>query len=185
MGSEDTGAFLLYLGNKYKLSLDKTHLLSKIVGNIILGIMPMAGLASEIANKIAIDQNIASQIAQEINSELFTPVANFLKGAPTPITTPAAGPEIIDLRKTPPPPMPTPTFRVGAPTPPLAGVGVLPVSPAPIPPRPAPPLPAPDRIEPPKTIPLIEAEPHKKEFAADKYREQIDVLDLRQDKGEF
>lgn len=148
MSSEDTGAFLLYLGQKYNFPDEKVHLLSKIVGDVILGLLLFPNLASEIANKIALDQNVASQIAQEINNELFAPVAHLLKGVPTsalatPKTTsptspyqggekwkvvfptpsidryrePTAGPEVIDLRKTPPPPLPAPVSA--APIPPM------------------------------------------------------------------
>ena len=119
------------------------------------------------------------------------PAAPTSQLAPTPKTDQyreptTGGPEIIDLRKTPPPPTPTP--KVGAPTPPLASVGVLPVSAAPIPPSPrrsfseggqiptaAPIPPKPltftKPVEPIRpvpsvpsmmpTTPLIEAEPHK------------------------
>ena len=173
MGSEDTGAFLLYLRGKYNLPDEKVHLLSKMVGDVILGLLPLPNLVSEISTKIAVDQNIASQIAQEINSELFAPVANLLKGALAQITTqyrkplvvsrvePSLGPEVVDLRKAPP-------------------LTQVPVAAAPIPPMVS-------KVEPPKPVPppLIEAEPHKTEATADKYREEINVLDLRQDKGEF
>jgi len=66
-----------------------------------------------------------------------------------------SAPEIVDLRKTPPPP-----------TSPLAGVGVLPVVPAPISTRP--PIPTPTMhpkpltfTKPVTTPPLIEADPHR------------------------
>ena len=151
--SEDTGAFLLYLGQKYGLIDEKISALSKIVADIILKITPITSLAQEIVNKVISDPQIAMTIAQKLNSELLMPVLT-----PTPIT-PAApvappaqvapptiatapavpvapapmpaspqadryrepattGPEIIDLRKTPPPQIPGP------------------VSPAPIPPSP-------------------------------------------------
>ena len=74
---------------------------------------------------------------------------------------PTLGPEVVDLRKAPP-------------------LTQVPVAAAPIPPMVS-------KVEPPKPVPppLIEAEPHKTEATADKYREEINVLDLRQDKGEF
>ena len=199
MESEDTGAFLLYLEEKYNLNDEKVSLLSKLVGDVILGILSPPNLISEIISKLAVDQNVASQISQEINAKLFAPVANFMKSAPTSASSPrpspdqyreptSSVPEIIDLRKTPPPPM----------------MGLI--SPAPIPPRP----PMPPMLKPVTSpAPLIEAEPHlaptmpmppvppvasppvpSSKFqtsSADQYREPVppNVLDLRKDKGEF
>ena len=207
--SEDTGAFLLYLGQKYNLPDEKVSALSKIVGDIILRITPITSLAQEIVNKVIPDPQIAMTIAQELNSELLIPALMPTLIVPATPTAPAApapiapipptlspapaprsstdqyrepttgGPEIIDLRKTPPAPMP------------------MPVSPAPIPP-----LTFTRQIEPP-AVPLIEAEPHKAAPAPVISRVEPppqyimrpsglpptdfprDVLDLRKDKGEF
>lgn len=97
--SEDTGAFLLYLGQKYNLPLEKVSALSKIVADIILKITPITSLAQEIVNKVTPDHQAAMAIAQELNSELLAPV-------------------LI--------PAPTPTQQVGAPTPAERGVGAAP-----------------------------------------------------------
>ncbi|MBI2446322.1 MAG: hypothetical protein HYV51_00690 [Parcubacteria group bacterium] len=111
--SEDTGAFLLYLGQKYNLPNEKVSALSKIIADIILKITPITSLAQEIVNKVIIDPQIAMVIAQELNSELLilvlmpTPAAPI---APLPIAQPVA-----------PPALPTP--QVGTPTSPLANVG--------------------------------------------------------------
>lgn len=255
MTSEDTGAVLLYLGQKYHLSDHQVRLLSKILGDVILGILPVTNLSLEISIKAAVDIQTANSLVQDLNDLILSP-------KPTPASTPAPAtlaapmpvmhtpaipqapvslaqrnrvdqyrepmmpPEIVDLRKTPPPlmpmpvvpapipprpPMPTPTPKVGAPTPPRAGVGVLPVAPSPIPPspRPAPPLTFTKPVEPPKSMPLIEAEPHRiatlpqvlptEKPTTDLPKPQFilrppgleptdfprDVLDLRKDKGEF
>lgn len=273
--SEDTGAFLLYLGQKYNLPPEKVSALSKIVADIILKITPITSLAQEIVNKVIPDHQVVMAITQELNSELIapvlmptptapptstapaipiapapmsvTPIIPSTPVVPQPIITPSmpkleiptlppvnigadryrepvsSAPEIIDLRKTPPavskvepPPLmqmpvaaapipprpltftkpivPAPTPQVGAPTPAERGVGVEP--------------PIVSKIEPLKSIPLIEAEPHKEPPAASKVeppktiqeeRPQFivrppglaptdmphDVLDLRKDKGEF
>ena len=182
MESENTGAFLLYLGGKYKLNDEKVSMLSKLMANIILGITPITSLAQEINLKITSDTQTAMNLAQELYSDLLSPV---LKPMPTPAPTPlqksiptlvppappaqipttkyqippadryrepTTGPEVVDLRKPPPPPMP------------------MPVTPAPIPPKPymptssLPPKPLTftKPVEPAKPAsPLIEAEPHK------------------------
>ena len=218
MESENTGAFLLYLGGKYKLNDEKVSMLSKLMANIILGITPITSLAQEINLKITSDTQTAMNLAQELYSDLLSPV---LKPMPTPAPTPlqksiptlvppappaqipttkyqippadryreptAGAPEVIDLRKTPPPPMPAP------------------IAAAPIPPRP---LTFTKPVEPRSggAPPLIEAEPHKvapplrvppaqKPLAEPQYiirppglaptDTPHDILDLRRDKGEF
>lgn len=219
--SEDTGAFLLYLGNKYKLPDEKVSALSKLVADIILKITPITSLAQEIVSKVISDPQAAISIAQELNSDLLAPVLTPAPAVPVAPAAPAVpvvkpiqktdgyreplggSPEIIDLRKTPPPPI------------------QMPVAAAPIPPKP---LTFTRPIEP----KMIEAEPHKimpapPAIKADTYREPVeqpsvsinnppamdvkpkeplpqyiirppglpptdfprDVLDLRKDKGEF
>lgn len=181
--SEDTGAFLLYLGEKHNLEDDKISLLSKLVGDVILGIVPITSLAQEINSKITSDAQAAMNLAQELYAELLAPVMaapvapNVLPtpAAPTPMpTTPAptparpvdqyrepasSAPEVVDLRKTPPSPA---EAGYGGQQPPVVREGELPpglpIAPAPIP-RPIMPTPAPSI--PPKPAPLIEAEPHK------------------------
>ncbi len=200
--SEDTGAFLLYLGQKYNLPDEKISALSKIVGDIILKITPITSLAQEIVNKVILDSQIAMAIAQELNSELLIPVLT-----PTPVVsmTPAmpAAPQIQSPAPSRPAPAPLPapaptTPTPAAPTPktdqyrepttvpeiidlrnqPTAGPPLaemptpLPINlkdfataPAPVPaplPKPIPrPLTFTKPIEPAKSIPLIEAEPHR------------------------
>lgn len=228
MQSEDTGAFLLYIGEKYNLNDDKTSSLSKIVGDVVLGIVPITSLAQEINSKITSDAQAAMNLAQELNTELLAPVmtgpsipsmpakpaippapAAPIAPAPTPaslsprpIAPPTAptsvkpadkyreptssGPEVVDLRKTPPISAPEPIPK--------------PTTPIPKPVMPTPPLTFTRPIEPIKPAPqppLIEAEPHQ--IPAPESRPQYimrpsgapptdlphDVLDLRRDKGEF
>lgn len=216
--SEDTGAILLYFGKKYNLPDEKIAALSKIMADIILKITPITNLAQEIVNKVISDPQIATTIAQELNSELLAPALTptpAVPVAPTPIPaapTPktdryrepmAEGPEVIDLRKTPPPPMQAPV--TAAPIP--ARLRPEPQAMAGGPPTPKP-LTFTKPIEPPKPMPpLIEAEPHKTipmvpeipQKPAVLPRPQYiirppglaptdlphDVLDLRKDKGEF
>jgi len=186
--SEDTGAFLLYLGQKYNLPDEKVRLLSKLVADVVLGIVPITSLAQEINSKITSDAQAAMNLAQELNTELLAPVMATPSIPPTPAapaapvtpapapTTPApqtpapsadkyreptfSMPEVVDLRKAPP--------AVSKVEPPPAPS--LPPKPITVPPAPAPaPAPAPITPTPPLTFtrpvepaaPLIEAEPHK------------------------
>lgn len=92
--SEDTGAFLLYLGKKYNLPDEKVSAISTIIVDIILKITPITSLAQEIANKVIPDHQTAMSIAQELNSELLTPVLMPVPAAPmpTPVMPPAPKP---------------------------------------------------------------------------------------------
>ncbi len=125
--SEDTGAVLLSLGRKYNLSDDKVRLLSKLVGDVALGILSFDSLPAE-TGKLAGDPNVAAQIFRDLNTELFSSVAAFIKGVPAPQpappapapapappradqyrepTMPSISPEagpVINLRPAPPPP---------------------------------------------------------------------------------
>jgi hypothetical protein len=210
--SEDTGAFLLYLGQKYNLPDEKVRLLSKLVADVVLGIVPITSLAQEINSKITFDIQAAMHLAQELNIELLAPVMTPMPSAPVmpaPATemaspTPTTVPEIIDLRKTPPISTPAPAPTPPAPKPLTSPLTFTrPVEPAKqVAPAtlvaPAMPIPQP---------PLIEAEPHQKpaephQKPIDAYREPRpqyimrpsgapptdspeNVLDLRKDKGEF
>ncbi|MCX6813748.1 MAG: hypothetical protein NT078_00770 [Candidatus Azambacteria bacterium] len=169
--SEDTGVFLLYLGQKYNLPDEKIRLLSKLVGDVVLGIVSIASLTQEINSKITSDAQAAMNLAQELNTELLAPAMAAPNIPPTPTppaapTTPltptvpsadhyreptAEAPQIIDLRKTPVTPAQSapsvapsvPVPKPIIPTQPIVPKPVIPVPPA-----------AP-------TAPLIEAEPHK------------------------
>ncbi len=177
MQSEDTGAFLLHLGEKYNLDDEKTSLLSKIVGDVILGITPVTSLAQEINSKVTSDAQAAMNLAQELYSDLLSPVTAPVKPRmPVAFVAPTApalsdryreptsgAPEIVDLRKTPPSPA---EAGYGGQRPPIDREGELPPG-LPIAAAPIPPLVS--KVEPPKPqtftkpvepLPLIEAEPH-------------------------
>jgi len=166
--SEDTGAFLLYLGQKYNLPDEKVSLLSKLVADVVLRIVPITSLAQEINSKITSDAQAAMNLAQELNTELLAvPVPtlpsveakslspNVPKGQSEfqqkaisghggdKYREPTIGPEVVDLRKAPPPPVFTPQPKAGPPlaekpiTPPLTFTRpiepvVKPVPPAPV-----------------------------------------------------
>lgn len=173
--SEDTGAFLLYLQEKYGLDDDKTSLLSKIVGDIVLGITPTTALTQEINSKIISDTQTATSLAQELYNELLFPILIKTSALPTAIApstpyAPAPTPSapltqmtpadkyreptsersgIVDLRRIPPPTMPMPP----APLKPLTFIRPIESKPA----------------------HLIEAEPHKITIpSSDSYREPLE-----------
>ena len=239
--SEDTGAFLLYIGQKYNLADEKVSALSKIVADVILKITPITSLAQEIASKVIPDSQTAMAMAQELNNELLAPVLTpapatppisiYQPAAPQPQPVPSApapspkpvaiaptvpqadryreptiggparqwpepqamagGPEIVDLRKAPPPsPKPltfTKPIEPLKPAPPL--IEAEPHLPARISPK-VPEVSA-DRIVPPQIL--------TEKSTSDLPRPQYiirppglaptdlphDVLDLRKDKGEF
>lgn len=100
MYSEDTGAALLYLGKKYNLPDEKVHLLSKLAGDVVLGIVPITSLVQEINSKILSDPQMAMALAQELYSDLLAPTLS-------PQTTPAA--PATQPRSVPPPTTPAPT----------------------------------------------------------------------------
>ncbi len=174
--SEDTGAFLLYLGQKYNLPDEKIRLLSKLVADVVLKITPITSLAQEINSKITSDAQAAMNLAQELYAELLAPVmaapsippTPTAPVAPAPTSTPSItpsidryreptiGPEVVDLRKVPTPVPPAPPL----PPKPITTPTTLTPKPA----IPAPPLTFTRPIEPVKLAPqppLIEAEPHK------------------------
>ena len=175
MTSEDTGATLLYLGQKYHLSDHQVRLLSKILGDVILGILPVTNLPLEISTKAAVDTQTASGLAQDLNDLILSPKPTMTTPTPAPapvmkavpyvspmsadryreppvvsrVETTTEAPGIIDLRRTPPA-----VSKVEPPPPVPISVVPAPIPPAP---RPAPPLTFTKPIE----RPLIEAEPHK------------------------
>lgn len=202
--SEDTGAFLLYLGQKYNLPDEKVSQLSKLVADVVLRITPITSLAQEINSKITSDAQVAMNLAQELYAELLAvPVPNLPSVETKPLVPnvpngvdryrePTIGPEVIDLRKAPPPTPTAPSRPIMPPTP---------ITPTPPAPKPiSPPLTFTRPIEPSKpapTTPLIEAEPHKIPSSVPRPQYIIrpsglpptdrpeNVLDLRKDKGEF
>ncbi|MEK7178418.1 MAG: hypothetical protein AAB721_02045 [Patescibacteria group bacterium] len=174
--SEDTGAFLLYLGQKYNLPDEKVRLLSKLAGDVVLGIVPITSLAQEINSKITSDIQAAMHLAQELNIELLAPVMAPMPAPTTPKTTSPTPPyqegekrkassptptidqyrelapsvpEIIDLRKMSPPSAPP------APITPIPKIQVVPLIPAPAPSLP----PKPTTVPPIPTSPLTFTRP--------------------------
>ncbi|MEK7162382.1 MAG: hypothetical protein AAB730_00810, partial [Patescibacteria group bacterium] len=92
MESENTGAFLLYLEGKYNLDDEKTSLLSKIVGDVVLGIVPITSLTQEINSKITSDAQAAMNLAQELNTELLAPAMMPMPSVAPPTASTSARP---------------------------------------------------------------------------------------------
>ena len=95
MTSENTGATLLYLGQKYHLSDHQVRLLSKILGDVVLGIIPVTNLSSEISTKVAIDRQTASGLAQDLDDLILSPKP--MPVIPTPIMPFAPAPAPIPM----------------------------------------------------------------------------------------
>lgn len=128
--SEDTGALLLYLGKKYNLPDESVRLLSKLVGDVVLGIVPITSLTQEINSKILPDLQAAANISKEVYDELLAPVMMPSFSMPAPSTpAPTAQPAT-------PTPIPAPA-PIPAPTAPMQPTTSAPVAPAPLPPKPA------------------------------------------------
>jgi len=176
--SEDTGAFLLYLGQKYNLSDEKVRLLSKLVADVVLGITPITSLAQEINSKITSDAQAAMNLAQELNTELLAPVMAPMPSTPvTPVPTPAtmpptpsiqipttdqyreltpSVPEIIDLRNQ--PKAGPPRSEMSPPSAPPASIMPVPkIQAVPLAPAPAPSLPPKPITAPPIPMPITPA----------------------------
>src|SRR3990167_8990738 len=80
--SEDAGAILLSLGLKYDLTDDKLRLLSKIFGNVALGLLSLTNLSQEINTRVAPDMQTALNPPKNLNIELFSLVRESQKRAP-------------------------------------------------------------------------------------------------------
>lgn len=164
MQSENTGAFLIYLGEKYNLDDEKTSSLSKIVGDVILGITFLPNLVSEIISKLTIDQNTALQIVQEINTDLFAPVIALIKRTPIIPTESPTLPSTPPKTITPAAPTPSSKFQVPSPAhtdqyrepmreaPEIVDLRKTPPPPMPMPVTAAPIPPAVNKVEPPKPL---------------------------------
>lgn len=123
MDSEDTGAVLLYFGQKYNLNNEQVRMLSKTVGDVIFGALSLTSLSQEINTQITPDMRIALSLAQELNVELFFPVMESLKQVPAIANTVLTG-------------QPIPATRPIAPAPP--SIVPMPISPKPFLPPPMP-----------------------------------------------
>ena len=109
--SEDTGAVLLYLGQKYNLPDEKVRLLSKLVADVVLKIVPITSLAREINSKITSDAQAAMNLAQELYAELLAPVMAAPSIPPTPVMPAAPAPTLAPAA--PKTTSPTPPYQGG------------------------------------------------------------------------
>ncbi len=88
--SEDTGAFLSYIGKKYNLSDEKIGQISELVGDVILGILQAPSLQQKIEPEIISDHQTAANFVQELNSEFLLPALQAtVETKPAQKTTPA------------------------------------------------------------------------------------------------
>ncbi len=107
--SDATADTIDKIGKKYGLNDDQISLLTRIIGDIILGIIPITLLAQEINSKITSDAQVAMNLAQELNIELLAPVMVSMPSAPTPATPAAPTPAPATPKTT----SPTPPYQGG------------------------------------------------------------------------
>ncbi len=203
LSSADTSAIIENIAVKYQLDEEKITMLIQLVGLVILGFATFEDIKIEMKEVIDINPSFIPLIADEIHQKIFLPITNSLQKTPAPPAAPVPaaapvippvdeyrespiGPEVIDLRKSPPVvPVPiSPSIETKPPAP-IAPKPIIP------PPPPSPPVQQP---------PLIKAEPHKAPVPAPlSGMPQVilrspglpptdlsrDILDLRKDKGEF
>lgn len=93
------------------LSEDKTSQIAMISGDVIFGFLGPEDLADEIKNSVGLNQEIANNIAMEIDRKIFAPIRLDLEKVYAPATEgemiiPPSAEEILDLRKIEPAAMP-------------------------------------------------------------------------------
>lgn len=82
----------------HHLTEDKTVIIGKIVGYIIMGFIHPEDLAGEIKNALNINPEIAASISREIDRKIFSPIRNDIDKVYSPLEG-SAEEHIIDLRK--------------------------------------------------------------------------------------
>lgn len=166
--SEETAVFLGKTRKKFSIPDNRARELAKIVGDVILGLLPLTSLGTEINTKVTPDLKTALNLAQEITNGLFLKVINLLgpkSGLPlsqSPIPAPKPAPI----------PPPTPTFPKTIPQVPPVAPWVTPPPLTSLPRPPVPPItqqtPPPPPLKPPAPIPPpITSKP------------QLNIVDLR------
>ena len=209
LSSADTSAIIENIAVKYQLDEEKIEMLIQLAGLVILGFATFEDMKTEMKENLEINLQFIPSIADEIHQKIFLPIANSLQktitapATPAPATVPqpvapprepAIGPEVVDLRRSPPvvdkvEPLPPP------PPPPLIEAEPHKASTPPL-------IAAPERDEPRPSG--REAEPHKTPTpipvpeSLSRMPQIIlrspglpptdlprDILDLRKDKGEF
>lgn len=183
LSSVNTSIAIENIAIKYQLDDEKNTMLIQLAGLVILGFATFEDMKIEMKEVLEINPQFIPTIADEIHQKIFLPTT-VPRPTASPIPSadhyrePAIGPEVVDLRRSPPV---------------VNKVEPLPPPPPPPPPLPSPPLPPPP--PPPPLPPLIEAEPHKNLSGMPQVILRSpglpptdlprDILDLRKDKGEF
>ncbi len=67
------------IGKKYSLRVDKIDILVKLVGYVVLNLLPISKLIKAISDEIGLEQNQSSEIAKKIDEIIFTKIREKLK----------------------------------------------------------------------------------------------------------
>ncbi len=121
--SVDSAKIIREIGEKHKLMLDNVGELADETGLVMLGFTSPNQFIPNLAQRLNIDRNLAKEIAEEINSQVFFPVREQLKKIYGIDEAPMPAEE--KLAPTPPPLKPAPeitkpSFEQKAPEPKLA-----------------------------------------------------------------
>lgn len=77
--SVDTSDALKKIGDKYKLTIDKMGEMADETGLLMLGITRTRDFISNLTDRLGVEKNVAREIAQDINVEVFSKVRESLK----------------------------------------------------------------------------------------------------------
>lgn len=73
-----TNTIWVILKDKYNLTKENLNILSKVIGLVMLGEIPIKNFVIELAKELGIDNNQASSLAQDINQQIFQSVRESL-----------------------------------------------------------------------------------------------------------
>ncbi len=121
MYSPDVASKMVAMGKKFGLSIEKIGLMAEQTGYVVLGLVRPEEFIQALANALGESADKTSEIAKEINSQIFYPLREALKSAhqieisESALTAPAAvAPAMPPLPKVetalPPLPVPAPAF---------------------------------------------------------------------------
>ena len=80
--SVDNAKTISEIGRKYGLHIDQTGEMAEEVGSVLLGLAHPTELVNNLTRRLGIERVIASQVAAEINEEIFLKIREYLKSEP-------------------------------------------------------------------------------------------------------
>lgn len=79
ISSTDSATALEKIGQKHKLHIDQAGELGTQTGLVMLGVLPPRDFVGALADKLRVTPEVARSIANDINSEIFSPIRESLK----------------------------------------------------------------------------------------------------------